>query len=246
MRSFRTFSLFAALLLPAAAHAQCAAGLVVNCPSAVSPQPTDLLYLWQPGQTPHSRKVRLIDAISGGAGVTSVGLSAPSIFGVSGSPVTSTGTLALSLASQAANTVLVAPNGAGGTPAFRSLVGPDLPLSIQEVALTLGWSGVPAASTVSSGPSLLWPCVIPANFAVSQGYANGTPTGSPAFSVSYVHAGLSYSIGTATFSPGSNYPAFSTSSSVSLAAGDSLVGTSPATPDATAADVSLSIMCKRS
>jgi uncharacterized protein (TIGR02145 family) len=59
--------------------------------------------------------------------VTSVGLSLPSIFSVSGSPVTSLGTLTASLASQSANRVFAAPNGTTGTPVFRSLVSNDIP-----------------------------------------------------------------------------------------------------------------------
>ena len=68
--------------------------------------------------------------ISGGAGtVTSVGFSAPSLFTVTGSPITSSGTLALSFASAAANLVLASPNGVAGVPALRALVGGDLPAS---------------------------------------------------------------------------------------------------------------------
>jgi hypothetical protein len=59
--------------------------------------------------------------------VTSVGLSLPSIFSVSGSPVTSSGTLTATLASQAANLVFASPNGTSGTPLFRSLVAGDIP-----------------------------------------------------------------------------------------------------------------------
>ena len=63
-----------------------------------------------------------------GAGtVSSVGLSLPSIFSVSGSPVTTSGTLTGSLASQTANQVFAAPNGSNGTPSFRALVSGDIP-----------------------------------------------------------------------------------------------------------------------
>jgi hypothetical protein len=58
---------------------------------------------------------------SSGGSVTSVGLSLPSIFTVSGTPVTSTGTLTASLTSQGVNTVLAAPSGAAGTPTFRTI-----------------------------------------------------------------------------------------------------------------------------
>ena len=66
---------------------------------------------------------------SGGAGtVTSVGLSLPNIFSVSGSPVQSSGTLTGTLANQNANLVFAGPSGgAATTPAFRSLVASDLP-----------------------------------------------------------------------------------------------------------------------
>lgn len=54
--------------------------------------------------------------------VTSVALSAPNIFTVAGSPITASGTLALTLNSQGANQIFASPNGATGTPAFRGLV----------------------------------------------------------------------------------------------------------------------------
>ena len=59
--------------------------------------------------------------------VTSVGLSMPSIFTVSNSPVTTSGTLTATLNSQSQNLVFASPNGSSGTPTFRSLVIADLP-----------------------------------------------------------------------------------------------------------------------
>lgn len=61
--------------------------------------------------------------------VTSVALSAPaSVFSVSGSPVTTSGTLALSLNTQAANTVWAGPSsGSNAAPTFRALVAADIP-----------------------------------------------------------------------------------------------------------------------
>ena len=60
--------------------------------------------------------------------VTSVSLSLPGIFTVSGSPVTSTGTLSATLASQSANAVFAGPTTGGSTaPSFRSLVAADIP-----------------------------------------------------------------------------------------------------------------------
>jgi hypothetical protein len=68
---------------------------------------------------------------SGGGGsgtVTSVGLSLPNIFTISGSPVTTSGTLAATLANQSANHIFAGPaSGGSSTPGFRALVAADIP-----------------------------------------------------------------------------------------------------------------------
>lgn len=69
------------------------------------------------------------DGVGSGT-VTSVGVSAPSIFSVSGSPVTTTGTITISLATQTANAVFCGPTtGAAAAPTFRTLVAADIPAS---------------------------------------------------------------------------------------------------------------------
>jgi hypothetical protein len=80
-----------------------------------------------------------------GAGtVTSVGLTMPGVLfssSVTGSPVTTSGTLAPALVTQTANTVLAGPgSGSAATPTFRALVTDDLPAgvgSVTSVALSL-------------------------------------------------------------------------------------------------------------
>lgn len=69
---------------------------------------------------------------SGGSGtVTSVALTAPSIFSVSGSPVTTAGTLAIALTTETANQVFAGPtSGGAATPTFRNIVSADLPAGI--------------------------------------------------------------------------------------------------------------------
>jgi hypothetical protein len=66
-------------------------------------------------------------AIATGGTVSSVALTAPAIFTVSGSPVTSAGTLSFSLNSQTANLVLASPASGSGTPTFRAIVASDIP-----------------------------------------------------------------------------------------------------------------------
>lgn len=75
--------------------------------------------------TPLGPRINLI-----GGTVTSVGLVAPNIFTVSGSPVTTAGDLTFTLASQLQNLVFASPDGIAGTPAFRALVNDDLPVDV--------------------------------------------------------------------------------------------------------------------
>ena len=80
--------------------------------------------------------------------VTSVGLSLPNIFSVSGSPVTTSGTLTGTLATQTTNKVFAAPNGSTGTPTFRVLVADDLP-DLSSVYLPISGGTVSSNLTIS-------------------------------------------------------------------------------------------------
>lgn len=87
---------------------------------------------------------------TGGGTVNSVGLSLPSIFSVTGSPVTNTGTLTGTLVNQSANVVLAGPaSGAAATPTFRALVAGDLP-STTVTAGSYGAAGSVGTFTVDA------------------------------------------------------------------------------------------------
>lgn len=75
--------------------------------------------------------------------VTSIALSLPSIFTVSGSPVTTTGTLTGTLATQSANTIFAGPTSSTAVPTFRSLVAGDIP--------ALPFSGITGTVPVAQG-----------------------------------------------------------------------------------------------
>jgi hypothetical protein len=82
--------------------------------------------------------------------VTSVALSAPAEFSVSGSPVTSSGTLTFTKADQSANTVWAGPTGGGAAaPTFRALVAADIPALSYVTSVALS---VPAEFSVSGSP----------------------------------------------------------------------------------------------
>jgi len=88
-------------------------------------------------------------------GVTSVGLSMPAEFSVASSPVTTTGTIAVTKATQTANTVYAGPtSGGAAVPAFRALVTADIAaiapqlVSLNSVQISVGT----AASTIAYFP----------------------------------------------------------------------------------------------
>jgi hypothetical protein len=68
-----------------------------------------------------------LSATGSGGSVTSVGLSLPAEFTVTNSPVTSSGTLTATWASETAKYFFAAPNAANGTPSFRAIVASDIP-----------------------------------------------------------------------------------------------------------------------
>lgn len=115
-------------------------------------------------------------------GVTSVALALPvSVFSISGSPVTTTGTLTGSFVSQTANTVFAAPDGSAGTPTFRGLVFDDLAGAIQLYAENPSTPTAPVASganavAIGSGSSATGD----ATFAVGAG-SSATIVGSKVF-----------------------------------------------------------------
>lgn len=63
--------------------------------------------------------------------VTSVALTAPAFLSVAGSPITTSGTLAVTLATQSANSIFAGPtSGGAATPAFRAAVYADMPTGL--------------------------------------------------------------------------------------------------------------------
>jgi hypothetical protein len=86
-----------------------------------------------------------------GGTVTEVALGMPSIFAVSGSPVTTTGTLTATLVGQTANMVFAGPaSGSANIPSFRALVGKDLPTATTS---TTGVAYYPTGSGLLINPA---------------------------------------------------------------------------------------------
>ncbi len=82
--------------------------------------------------TPTFRALVASDLPAGTGTVTSVDMTVPtSILSVTGNPITTSGTLAVALATQTANTVWSGPTtGSAATPTFRALVVADMPVNV--------------------------------------------------------------------------------------------------------------------
>jgi hypothetical protein len=125
-----------------------------------------------------------------GGGISSVGLTMPSGFSVSNSPLTTNGTIAVSLATESASNLLIAPT-AGGTPTFRALTAQDVPTLNQSTtgnaatatnATEVG--GITVSGTPSSGQVLTATSATAANWQASSGGGNASITPTPLGNVS--------------------------------------------------------------
>lgn len=173
-------------------------------------------------------------AAATGGTVTSVALTAPSaLFDVAGSPVTVSGSLAMSLKTQVKNTFLAGPaTGVDAAPTMRALTAADLPA--QPFDIHTFYPGVPTASAKLYRGKLARAVTFPINFADAQFTASVNATGSTVFDIQKNGA----SVGSCTIAAGSATATFVSvgGAAVTFAAGDVFSVIAPATADATLAD----------
>ncbi len=117
--------------------------------------------------------------------VTSVGLSLPSIFSVTNSPLTSSGTLTGTFNTQSANLIFAGPaTGVAATPSFRALTPADIP-----IATSLLVGGI----SVGSGLTITGAGVLSTTSAPPSGAADGDLAGTypnPSLAATAVTAGI--------------------------------------------------------
>jgi hypothetical protein len=147
----------------------------------------------------------------GGSGtVTSVGMTVPGVIfasPVSGSPITTSGTFALALATQVQKTFLAGPtSGADATPTFRTIASADLPATI--AAATTG-NAATATALAANGSNC-------SAGSVAAGVdASGAAEGCSALPVDNGQLFYGYCSGTATSSTTITMPPFGTANAAS-------------------------------
>lgn len=160
-------------------------------------------------------------ATSGTGTVTSVGLTAPAIFTVSGSPVTTAGSLAFTAVNESANTFWAGPTSGGATtPGFRAIVIGDFPTIGGNTVIGNG-TGSGAVPTALAMPScsgaanaLIWtsstgfgcnsistnlPTISADNVLANATGGSAAPTGVPLGSCSAAQNALTYNTTTHAF-----------------------------------------------
>jgi len=171
-----------------------------------------------------------------GGTVTSVALSVPAEFSVAGSPVTTTGTLAVSKANQNANLVYAGPSSGGAAaPTFRALVAADVPTQPYDVGGS--YNGAPTASLIMLRYPFPRQVIFPASLTGSQGVAGTAATAQTDFDLKKNGS----SVGTMRFAAAGTVASFIMASQTTFAAGDVLTVVAPASPDATLANLGFSL-----
>jgi len=173
---------------------------------------------------------------SGTGSVTSVGLSMPTEFTVTGSPVTTTGTLTATKANQNANLVYAGPSSGGAAaPAFRALVQADLPAQPYDAGGF--FPGAPTASQLILLHVFSRSVTFPSGLTGSNGKAKTAATAQTDIDIKKNGS----SVGTIRFAASGTVPTFIMASQTTFAAGDYMEWIAPATPDATLADISVTL-----
>jgi hypothetical protein len=220
---------------------------------AVSPQPNDEVLVWQPAQTPSTRKMQIVQLL--GTGVASSQPTGPAGGDLGGSypnPL-ALKTNGVAFARSATVDATNASNITTGVlppaqvPALSTMSGavtyPQMPAEVQLLPIAFPFVGKPTVGTVINIP-MAFAVTIAAALAGTVVYA-GTKTTSPAtFTLNKVSSGTT-AIGSITFTSTTNTSATLAGTGGSLGVGDVLQIVAPGTQDATLADLGISVLTKR-
>jgi hypothetical protein len=184
--------------------------------------------------------VRALTAGVGTGTVTSVGLAVPADMTVTGSPVTTSGTITLGRTTQAANLVMAGPaTGSPAVPTYRTLVDADLTGTSKPYDIAVYAEGALTASEVF----LRWTApraISIASGATGTATASGVVTGTAVINI----AKNASNFATVTYT-GSATGVVSVTSTTALTAGDVLTFTGPATVNVTLLDLAITLAATR-
>jgi hypothetical protein len=171
--------------------------------------------------------------------------------GISGGPITATGTLSVAWNAGAVSTLsgLSLTSGTlSAAPAFSAMTGAatfaQLPASVQSVPITFGFSGKPATGAIANAP-LSMALTIPAALAGATVYCSTKTTSNAGFVINRITGGTTITpIGTVTVTSASNVSATLAGTGATMNVGDVLQCVAP-TADATLSDIGITLLAAR-
>jgi hypothetical protein len=196
---------------------------------------------------------RLTAASNGTAGVGSVTSVATTGAGITGGPITTTGTLSVQWNAGAVSSLTGLSLAAGvlsAVPAFSAVTGTatyaQLPTEVQQLPISFPFAGQPPAAGVVNVP-MAFAVTVAASLAGTVVYYTTQPTSSAVFTVNKISGATTTALGTVTVSTSgtSHTNAALAGAGGSLAIGDVLQIVAPTVQDAALADVGISVLCAR-